>query len=151
MGISNDISENRRRRNVITLSGQFFSFVLETIYMIIYLFLIEFDIVIYINVIHASFTALLTFTFFLSSPELRRFYFMKSNVPTRNVCITSKSMYFNHGNWIGWLWNGSRNLLGSQVVIPVFYIHENFFNDHFYNWKKINAWKTFLKLYHELI
>ena len=77
MGISNDILENRRRRNVITLSGQFFSFALETIYIIIYLFLIEFDIAIYINVIHASFTALLTFTFFLSSPELRRFYFNK--------------------------------------------------------------------------
>ena len=98
MGISNDTFENRQTRNVITLSGQFFSFVLETIFVVIYLFLDEFDVAIYLNVINVIFTALLTFTFFLSSPELRRFYFMKSNVPTRNVCITSKSMYFNHGN-----------------------------------------------------
>jgi len=75
MGISNDTLKNRHRKNVITLTGQFFSFALETIFVIVYLSLLESGITTYGA--HVPFTALLIFTFFLSSPELRRFYFNK--------------------------------------------------------------------------
>ena len=55
-----------------------------------------------------------------------------------NMCLRllSKSVYFNHSNWIGWLWNGCRIPLGSHVVIPVFNIRKICSNDQFYNWKK---------------
>ena len=75
MGISNDALKNRRRRNIITLSGHFLSFVVETTYVIIYVFLMEFDNSTHIHIFNSFFPALLVFTFFLSSPELRRFYF----------------------------------------------------------------------------
>ena len=68
------------------------------------------------------------------------------------ICVASKLMYFNHSNWIGWLWNGSRNSLGSQVDIPVFYIHKNCSNDHSYNCKEKSMhgkvfWNFIMNLY----
>ena len=83
LGLHPDTIKKRKKQNVITLSGQSVSFVVETIAVTIGQLLIFF------HKSHDSqfpdgslassfiipFSATLTVTFFVASPELRRFYF----------------------------------------------------------------------------
>ena len=78
IGISHETLLRRGRRNIITLTGQFLSFVIEFMYsMAIYTLLVENDG--YLNGVQflsgTFITAMITLSFFLSSPELRRHYF----------------------------------------------------------------------------
>ena len=84
LGLPPDTIKKRKKQNVITLSGQSVSFVVETIAVTIGQLLIFFH-----KSSHDSqfpdgslassfiipFSATLTITFFVASPELRRFYF----------------------------------------------------------------------------
>ena len=74
-----DNLQKRRRQNIITLSGQFATFMFETIFGILGQVMIVFhdtndfsDLAANFAIIHSAF---LTGTFFIASPELLRFYF----------------------------------------------------------------------------
>ena len=79
--ISINTLNKRKRRNVVTLFGQFISFLIESTCAIIihisemYLSSNTFSIV--FPPFGIVFFAFLTFTFFMASPELKRFYFSK--------------------------------------------------------------------------
>ena len=78
LGLSKDTLKKRKRQNVITLFGQCLSFFIEIIAAVV------------VSVFHINdiaiirtqqfFFALLTTTFFLSSPELKRFYFNDNRI-----------------------------------------------------------------------
>ena len=73
LGLSKDTLKKRKTKNVITLFGQFLSFVIETIATIILSVYLSIGFV--FPPLHMFIAALLTASFFLSSPELKRFYF----------------------------------------------------------------------------
>ena len=83
LGLSPDTIKGRKKQNVITLSGQSISFIVETVAVTIG------QLIIFFHNTHNTqfpdgslaasfilpFSAVLTGTFFVASPELRRFYF----------------------------------------------------------------------------
>ena len=74
LGLSKDNLQKRHRKNVITLFGQFTTFIIEFVISVIYHVAIRMEFSAF-N-IKQSLEMLLVFSYF-TSPELRRFYFVK--------------------------------------------------------------------------
>ena len=77
--ISHDTLNRRKRRNIVTFVGQFASFIIEIIVTIILQLLVVFNgnnagngLV---PALAITTSAILTITFFVASPELKKFYF----------------------------------------------------------------------------
>ena len=76
LGLSATTLQNRQRKNVITLSGQCFHFVIEMIICFIIYFAIQMNFSA-LNIRLCLGTLLVAF-YFVASPELKRFYFGKT-------------------------------------------------------------------------
>ena len=75
LGLSKETLERRQRKNVVTLYGQCFSFAIELFATIFITAMIHFNISVGGPGIRAFFSLLLVFSYFLASPELKRFYY----------------------------------------------------------------------------
>ena len=79
LGLSTDILNQRKQRNVITLVGQFLAFIIEIIGVNLILLVVVYhgtnDFVGIVPRLKIFGSALLMITYFLTSPELRNFYF----------------------------------------------------------------------------
>ena len=68
----------RRRKNVVTLVGQFLSFIIEIIGALIIMLVVVYhgnnEFIGIVPPLKLFGSALMTITFFVSSPELRKFY-----------------------------------------------------------------------------
>ena len=80
-GLSNDVMKKRKRCNVISFGGQFASFIIEIVSTTILHVLLELQGTNanngFIPILTSTCGAILTITFFVASPDLRRFYFTK--------------------------------------------------------------------------
>ena len=72
-GLSAENLQKRQRKNVITLSGQGLTFVIEFVMSVVFHFVVQIDF--YPSYISQFIQILLVFSHIVTSPELRRFYF----------------------------------------------------------------------------
>ena len=79
LGLSNDVIRKRKRCNIISFGGQFFSFIVEIVTTIVFhIFIVNHDNNTNIPALAITGGTVLILTYFIASPELRRFYFTKN-------------------------------------------------------------------------
>ena len=78
LGLSTETLNKRKRRNVITFLGEFAAFMVESVFAILMLVILYHEsnqIIWFVPFIALFSQVALILTFFLASPELKRFYF----------------------------------------------------------------------------